>query len=167
MSDQPQLSVPFVERDASVLRAATLKRTGLYESRRQRVAQLLAERDVHGMTWRELGAAMGLHHGQISGLLSSMHAAGDVFALRTLRDRCQPYVLCAWRGCFSDDECIDQPATTSASRNRRIAKRSREFADLFALFASEQIASGRITLNDDLLVAYARLVALLNGADHE
>lgn len=167
MNDQTQLSVPFVERDASVLRAATLKRTRLYESRRQRVAQLLAERDVHGMTWRELGAAMGLHHGQISGLLSSMHAAGDLFALRAMRDKCHPYVLCAWRDRFSDDECIDQPATTSAARNRRIATSAREFADLFADFAAEQIATGRLTLSDDLLLAYARLAARLNGGDYE
>jgi hypothetical protein len=96
-----------------------------------------------------------------------MHAAGDIFALRKLRDRCQPYVLCSWRDCFTDDQRIDAPATTSAARNRRIAESAREFADAFADFAAEQIATGRLSLNADLLVAYARLAARLNGADDE
>lgn len=163
MQHSDELSVPFVEREASVQRAQTLKRSGKYEARRRRVCELLAERNVQGMTWRELGAAMNLHHGQISGLLSSMHAAGDIFALRMMRDKCHPYVLSEFRVFYKDDDRIDEPATTRASRDRRIVETAREFAAEFATFA--RLADARHdSLPLDLLISYARLSAQLSEA---
>lgn len=61
--------------------------------RRQRavLAQLLAA-GPRGMTWREVSAALELHHGEASGALSNLHHAGMVARLTERRGRCSVYV---------------------------------------------------------------------------
>lgn len=78
--------------------------------------QLKLRRD--GMTWAELGAVLKLHHGQISGCLSMMHKAGLVFALRTKRNRCHPYVHAAYREIYGPLERIDAPVKTKATQEK-------------------------------------------------
>lgn len=46
-----------------------------------------------GITWKELGIALGLHHGQSSGALSNLHRSGLIVRLAERRQRCGVYVL--------------------------------------------------------------------------
>lgn len=46
-----------------------------------------------GVTWRELASAEGWHHGQASGVLSTLHKAGKITRLTERRNRCLIYVL--------------------------------------------------------------------------
>lgn len=46
-----------------------------------------------GVTWKELADIMGWHHGQASGVLSTLHKAGRISRLTERRDRCFVYVL--------------------------------------------------------------------------
>lgn len=63
-------------------------------SRRQRyVLDVLDRFGRQGLTWRELADLSGMHHGQASGVLSNLHAAGLVARLAERRDRSHPYVL--------------------------------------------------------------------------
>ena len=63
-------------------------------SRRQRwVVAALASSRTDGMTWRELAALGGMHHGQASGVLTVLHKAGKICRLTEKRNRCRVYVL--------------------------------------------------------------------------
>lgn len=46
-----------------------------------------------GITWRELSAITGWHHGQASGALSNLHRTGYITRLADRRDRCGIYVV--------------------------------------------------------------------------
>lgn len=46
-----------------------------------------------GITWQELAALEGWHHGQASGVLSVLHKVGRVARLTERRNRCAVYVL--------------------------------------------------------------------------
>lgn len=65
--------------------------SGKLAKRQQQVLDRLSS-EPNGMIWKELGACLGLHHGQISGALSNLHKAGFVFQLLEPRDGCLPYV---------------------------------------------------------------------------
>lgn len=71
-----------------------------------------------GMTWFELAAVMNLHHGQASGCLSMLHKAGLVFALRSKRGRCHPYVHIDYQSRHGADQRLDEPVKTKASYER-------------------------------------------------
>jgi hypothetical protein len=186
MTDEP-FSAPFVERTASKERAERLNRSGEYSQRREIARVYLWRAGSDGLTWRELGEKMGLHHGQVSGLLSSMHGAGDVFALRTTRNRCHPYVLQAFREQYEASERVDEPATTAARRNREIAEAARRFVD--AMRTSRALTRSAIgspmqereddtdavvwttyfvpTFNSAARAEFAALVRLLEGGEGE
>jgi hypothetical protein len=73
----------------------------------------------YGMTWKELGDAMHLHHGQASGALSNLHRLGRAFVVRDLkRENCQVYVSDYWKMAFHKLERIDEPVQTRASRKK-------------------------------------------------
>lgn len=46
-----------------------------------------------GLTWREVAAVQGWHHGTASRVLSDLHKAGRIARLSLRRDRCSVYVL--------------------------------------------------------------------------
>jgi hypothetical protein len=76
-----------------------------------------------GMTWREIGRWLAdrgihLHHGEISGALSNLHRAGQVFHLVERRDRCHPYVLAKYRNWYHIGDRYDEPARTKASQRK-------------------------------------------------
>jgi hypothetical protein len=75
----------------------------------------------YGMTWKELGDAMHLHHGQASGALSNLHRLGRAFVIRDLkRENCQVYVTDYWKFAFHKLERIEEPVQTKASRNKNL-----------------------------------------------
>jgi hypothetical protein len=54
--------------------------------------ELLDGSGARGMTWKELSADTGWHHGSASGVLSVLHKTGKISRLRESRDRCAIYV---------------------------------------------------------------------------
>ena len=104
---QPELWLGYNETSGYVLRPASQERAwreindGSLSQRQQDIRIELAMAGVEGMTWKELGDKLGLHHGKISGALSNMHACGAVFMLREQRDRCHPYVHSMYRDGWS------------------------------------------------------------------
>lgn len=109
----------FVNIPASRDRAVDEARSGAFSDRASKILAALVDAP-RGMTWRELGSLLNLHHGQVSGALSNLHKSGLVFMLTSKRDRCHPYVHCSRRHLFADDERIDEPAQTRAGRRNEI-----------------------------------------------
>ncbi|UVK61370.1 winged helix-turn-helix DNA binding domain protein [Microbacterium phage Gingerbug] len=79
--------------DASHERAAREARDGTATARQTVLLDSLAGAGAEGLTWRELGTATGLHHGQVTGGLSNLHKAGMIARLTVKRGRCSVYVL--------------------------------------------------------------------------
>jgi hypothetical protein len=103
----------YVNRPASKERALRQKENGILSDQAKRVLDLLSYAGGDGMTWRELGDALDLHHGQISGLLSNMHQKGMVFSLVQIRDKCHPYIHKDFRPFYEVEQVYDRPARTS------------------------------------------------------
>lgn len=117
------IEVPFVEREASIDRAIHLTESGKNRRWRKEILSLLHGASVQGWTWKELSIRLGLHHGQISGILSKLHEEGEIFALTTKRDGSHPYCSRVYRDAFLPEQRVDAPARTKARRNReRLAK---------------------------------------------
>lgn len=130
MSDQPDLfsitdddampysgTAGFVSQPASAQRAQSEARTGEATARARRVLSVL-ESHPAGLTWKQLSTLMNLHHGQVSGALSTLHKSGHVFMLQTQRDRCHPYCHATHRLNYADAERIDQPTQTKAGKRK-------------------------------------------------
>lgn len=109
----------YVERVASRDRALNELETGLLSERQQRVLRELERIGREGATWVELGERLGLHHGQISGVLSNLHKKGLVFALTKTVNGCHPYIYFAYSDWYRDIERTDTPAETAAGRRKR------------------------------------------------
>lgn len=150
MNDQPDLfsitdddvltyngTTGAVHQPASQERAQKEAKTGIAKERARLILQLL-EHQPNGMTWKQLGAMLNLHHGQISGALSNLHKSGHVFMLQTQRDRCHPYCHANWRINYRQEERIDQPTQTKAG------KRKDDLEQLLQA-VTVAIAMGRIT----------------------
>jgi hypothetical protein len=108
----------YVNRPASKDRALRQRETKVLSDQAKKVLDMLNYAGRDGMTWRELGDALDLHHGQISGLLSNMHQKAMIFSLAQIRDRCHPYIHKDYRSYYKDKEVYDQPARTSKVTNR-------------------------------------------------
>ena len=52
----------------------------------------LREAGARGLTWRDLSATYGMHHGQASSALSNLHRSGAAVRLQETRERCGVYV---------------------------------------------------------------------------
>jgi len=105
------------ESDTSLERAEIEDEAGITQLRAEAVLEQLKLRK-DGMTWFEVAALLKLHHGQASGCLSVLHKNGEVFALRTKRRRCHPYVHARYRELYSDGERLDTPVRTKTSVER-------------------------------------------------
>jgi len=115
----PTVPSPSVEQSStSTARAIREDSNGTTSKRQRQVLEAVIRAGEQGLTWRELADTLGLHHGQASGALSGLHRAGMVFALRTPRHNCQPYVHGSLRHRFDDAERADSPVTTKAGRRR-------------------------------------------------
>lgn len=104
--------------EASRERAETEANDGTLADRQQRIMDYLAEVGAGGATWVSVGQALALHHGQVSGALSNLHAGGAVFMLRKRNNRSHPYVHAKYRGFYQDSEVHDSPKTTKAGQRR-------------------------------------------------
>lgn len=107
---------PYVERTASIERA--IREASEFKKRRDVVAHIVNATGEIGMTWRELGKTLGLHHGQISAVLSKLHDDGILVALAKIRDGSHPYISAAYAYLFDESELVRRPAITKARRYR-------------------------------------------------
>jgi hypothetical protein len=104
--------------EASRERAETEASDGTLADRQQRILAWLDSAGASGSTWVSVGQGLNLHHGQVSGALSNLHAGGFVFMLRKRHNRSHPYVHAKYRGFYQDSEVHDSPKTTKAGQRR-------------------------------------------------
>lgn len=78
--------------DTSRDRALEADKSGVTSYRQSAALFELYKAGGDGLTWRELGDAMGWHHGTASGCLSVLHLDGRIARLAEKRDRCKVYV---------------------------------------------------------------------------
>ena len=78
--------------DTSRERALNADRSGKTALRQAQALNLLAQRKLLGMTWKELSEITGLHHGTASGVLSVLHKTGRIARLKETRKGCKVYV---------------------------------------------------------------------------
>jgi hypothetical protein len=78
--------------DTSRQRALSADRSGKTALRQAQALNLLSQRDMFGLTWKELSQITGLHHGTASGVLSVLHKTGRIARLKESRDGCKVYV---------------------------------------------------------------------------
>lgn len=113
-------NAPYVAAsDTSRARATHEDATGKTNARRQQVLDLIIETGTVGLTWKEAADLTGLHHGQVSSVLTKLHELGDVFQLKITRYGCHPYLAVAYKDDFYDYERNDEPVKTKA--NARLA----------------------------------------------
>lgn len=74
-------------------RAVSADTTGRTAKNQSDTLKTLRSRQERGVTWKELGALRGWHHGTASGVLSVLHKTGLIKRLSERRDRCHVYVL--------------------------------------------------------------------------
>lgn len=108
---------PFVaESDTSRARAQAEDAEGITVKRRVYLLTLIHDHGVAGMTWKELSQETGLHHGQVSAVLSTLHKQGRLFQNKTPRDGSHPYIHANFRSHFLDEEVNDEPVKKRATR---------------------------------------------------
>jgi len=73
-------------------RALHADRSGKTALRQAQALNLLSQREMRGLTWKELSEITGLHHGTASGVLSVLHKAGRIARLKETRKGCKVYV---------------------------------------------------------------------------
>ena len=78
--------------DTSKARALHADRSGKTALRQAQALNLLSQREMSGLTWKELSEITGLHHGTASGVLSVLHKTGRIARLKESRDGCKVYV---------------------------------------------------------------------------
>ena len=78
--------------DTSKERALHADRSGKTALRQAQALNLLSQREMTGLTWKELSEITGLHHGTASGVLSVLHKTGRIARLKESRDGCKVYV---------------------------------------------------------------------------
>ena len=94
--NQPQL--PYNETsghsgtDTSRARALHADRSGKTALRQAQALNLLSQREMAGLTWKEFSEITGLHHGTASGVLSVLHKTGRIARLKETRNGCKVYV---------------------------------------------------------------------------
>jgi hypothetical protein len=104
--------------EASRERAETEASDGTLADRQRLILDYLDKAGASGATWVTVGQALALHHGQVSGALSNLHAGGALFMLRKRHNRSHPYIHAKYRGFYQDSEVHDSPKTTKAGRRR-------------------------------------------------
>ena len=78
--------------DTSKERAVNADKSGETSKRQREAIAALDRAYLTGLTWKELSALAGLHHGQASGVLSVLHKANKIARLTETRDKCRVYV---------------------------------------------------------------------------
>lgn len=96
--------------ETSRSRAERADTSGVTGKRQRETLRLLDLHGERGLTWQELAAVLGVHHGAASGVLSGLHTAGRIDRLTEVRNRCKVYVL---------PQHVAGRATEAYRRNRR------------------------------------------------
>ena len=78
--------------DTSKERALHADRSGKTALRQAQALNLLSQREMTGLTWKEFSEITGLHHGTASGVLSVLHKTGRIARLKENRNGCKVYV---------------------------------------------------------------------------
>jgi predicted transcriptional regulator len=65
-------------------------RTGKEYNNQQKALALLKD-NPNGLTWKEFGSALDIHHGTASGVLSVLHKVGAIIRSANVRDGCAIY----------------------------------------------------------------------------
>lgn len=79
--------------DTSHERAERERDEGTVARRQRQALASLNAAGSNGLTWKELGAEQGWHHGQSSSVLSVLHMDARIARLVDRRERCHVYVL--------------------------------------------------------------------------
>ena len=133
-----RIPAPSVEESpTSTARAIREDRTGTTSKRQKAVLSALKERGTIGLTWKELGWKLDLHHGQSSGVLSSLHREGLVFALKEARGNCQPYVHSSFRHLVEAKDRADSPVQTKSGKKRARLEELAEAVRLYLHYPTE------------------------------
>lgn len=126
--DQPQFPVlPYAGTsghsgsDTSEERARRQDGDGTTALRQRQTLRLLDDMNLLGLTWKELARLLKLHHGQASGVLSTLHKAGLIARLTDRRDRCHIYVLPKW---------VDEREVDDYRRNLNLKDVRRDLHDI-------------------------------------
>jgi DNA-binding MarR family transcriptional regulator len=78
--------------ETSKERALNADWSGKTAQRQVQALNLLSQREMAGLTWKELSEITGLHHGTASGVLSVLHKTGRIARLKESRNGCKVYV---------------------------------------------------------------------------
>lgn len=78
--------------DTSKERAHRRDEDGTTAKQQSATLEALNMAGMHGLTYRELNAALGIDHGSSSGVLSNLHDTGWIARLAQRRGRCKVYV---------------------------------------------------------------------------
>lgn len=78
--------------DTSESRARRDDKDGTTGKRQAETIQALKDASDRGLTWKELSALTGWHHGKASGVLSVLHKTQHIARLKETRDRCKIYI---------------------------------------------------------------------------
>jgi hypothetical protein len=95
--------------DTSKARALHADRSGKTALRQAQALNLLSQRKMSGLTWKELSEITGLHHGTASGVLSVLHKTGRIARLKESRNGCKVYV---------DVSCVEGRVVEKQGRKR-------------------------------------------------
>ena len=126
---------------------------------------------MHGLTWGEVQMKLPeLHHGQISGSLSVLHKAGDLFQLKPKRGRSHPYVHHSYLFQWAEHLRLDTPSRIKRNVDKdRIAKAREEALDLqhFVMVFQEGRFKPSPFIFKTLLDTISTLIELLEEKDAE
>lgn len=112
---------------ASRERAIREASDGTFKRRTDRIIDLAYGHGTIGITFKDVDAALGTHHGQSSGSLSILHQHGRLFRLTKYRKpgqpRCSVYIHPEHAGSFEPDEIAETP---SESKMQRLVREAHE-----------------------------------------
>jgi hypothetical protein len=111
----------YVNRDTSIDRAVEEASSGVLSARLNAIVRILSDSGVQGMTWKEVADRLGLHHGQASGALSNLHKNGQVVMLKSMRNKCHPYVVAGLVDSFEENEYWQKPVRTKSTEKIELA----------------------------------------------
>lgn len=152
-------NAPYVAAsDTSRARALREDSTGKTNARRQQVLDLINEAGTAGLTWKEAADLTGLHHGQVSSVLTKLHEAGATFQLKVTRYGCHPYLAAQYRDDFYDYERNDEPVKIKANAKvaalEEVARAAYELCygqskDAGKKWDTLRVALAKVELNND------------------
>lgn len=139
--------------DASKERADALDASGKTNERQNQTLAMVDEAEAFGVTWNELGAYTGWHHGVSSSVLSVLHKTGHLVRLTERRNRCSVYVTPRWVG--------DREVAAFRPNKRALTDRERALLGILdritATGTPEQVVNIRLSVLAEVAATIKRL----------